>query len=129
MKWLFRQPNFWLTCFILWIISLWMLSAYAGPANALPPVVNIDKIAHFGFFFGGSGLLSAYLFRLRPTQTNWKWLFITVVLGMSVVGGLDELHQSFTPGRSGNDPMDWLADLLGAVVGALTFKWLHHFVE
>ena len=33
-------------------------------------------------------------------------------------GALDELWQEFTPGRSGGDLYDWIADALGATVGA-----------
>ena len=41
-----------------------------------------------------------------------------VTLVGSVIGRLDEYHQTFTPGRSGNDYGDWLADTLGAAAGA-----------
>ena len=35
-------------------------------------------------------------------------------------------HQSFTPGRMGNDPGDWLADFTGGLLGG----WLAaHFVR
>jgi VanZ family protein len=129
MKWLPRQPKFWLTCFILWFISLWILSSFAGPGQGLPPIVNIDKVAHFGYFFGGSGLLSAYLFRRSPLQTDWKRLFVIVVSIIAAIAVLDEFHQSFTPGRSGNDPFDGLADLAGAAVGVLVFKRLHHLMK
>jgi VanZ family protein len=47
------------------------------------------------------------------------------ILGMALIGFLDEWHQLSTPGRSGGDPWDWLADLLGGAVGAFIFKAVH----
>lgn len=35
-----------------------------------------------------------------------------------LVGIIDEYHQTFTPGRTGNDLGDWIADILGSIAGA-----------
>ena len=45
-----------------------------------------------------------------------------LVLVVGLTGALDEWHQSHVPGRSGNDPADFAADLLGAVAGALLLR-------
>ena len=95
----------------------------------MPPVNHFDKVAHFGYFLGGGGLCSAYLFCRSPENSNWRQIFIVAVLILAAVGILDEWHQSFTPGRSGNDPFDWMADLLGAGVGALILRKLHHLLR
>jgi VanZ family protein len=124
-----RSPNFWLTGFILWFVVLSALSSFALPGKLNAPIDHFDKIAHFGFFFGGSGLLCAYLFRRNPDEPNWPKIIITAILVIAVVGVLDEFHQSFTPHRSGNDPLDWLADVLGATAGALTFKRVHFLLK
>ena len=44
---------------------------------------------------------------------------ILAVVAIAAFGALDELLQTFTPGRSGGDIFDWTADLIGAVAGAL----------
>ena len=124
-----RSPKFWLAGFILWFASLWGLSAFSLPGDFNAPIDHFDKIAHFGFFFGGSGLLCAYLYRRNPDQPNWPKLILTAILVVALIGALDEYHQSFTPGRYGNDPMDWLADLMGAAAGALTFKRIHFLLK
>ena len=95
----------------------------------LPAIPNIDKILHFGYFFGGSGLMAAFLFRLRPENPNWIMIVAICVIFIGLVGGLDEVHQSHVPGRSGNDPFDWLADVSGGFCGALVFKWFHRLVK
>ncbi len=129
MRWLPRHPNFWLAGFLLWLGVLWGLSSFTPPGEEVPPVEHLDKIVHFGYFFGGSGLLCAWLFRRHPENPNWKAIIATAVLIIALIGALDEYHQTFTPGRSGNDPFDWLADLLGGAVGALTFQRIHRLLK
>ena len=119
------SPKFWLAGFILWFVSLWILSSFAMPGEFNPRIENVDKLQHFGFFFGGAGLLSAALFRLKPEAPDWKRIITAAVIAMALVGWLDEWHQSFTPGRSGNDIYDWLADVLGALAGSFTLRALH----
>ncbi len=121
-----RHPNFWLACFLLWFGLLWLLSSSSLAGEYTPPVENFDKVEHFGFFFGGTGLLCAWLFRLNPEKPNWKFIISIAVIVIGLVGWLDEYHQTFTPGRSGNDPDDWIADFSGAIAGALVFKKFHH---
>ena len=120
-----RQPQFWLGAFLLWFATLWVLSSCSLGASFTPPLPNFDKLEHFGFFFGGSGLLCAYLCRKQLGPPQWRRVLIPAIVIMALVGGLDEYHQTFTPGRSGNDPFDWLADLLGATAGAFSFKMIH----
>ena len=123
---LFRNPRFWLACFLLWFGVLWLLSSFSLAGEIAPPIPNFDKLEHFGYYFGGSGLLSAYLFRRDPDRPNWPSLLSIAIVAIALTGCLDEYHQSFTPGRSGNDPYDLLADVLGATAGAFTFKRIHH---
>ena len=58
-----RNPKFWLGAFLLWFAVLWTLSSFSGQQQFAPPIDHFDKLAHFGYFFGGSGLLCAYLFQ------------------------------------------------------------------
>jgi VanZ family protein len=121
-----RNPRFWLGSFLTWFAVLWGLSSFTGPGHLNPPIQYFDKVAHFGFFLGGTGLLCAWLFRRNPDHPNWRALIVTAVVVISLIGWLDEYHQSFIPGRSGNDFPDWIADFTGAVTGAFIFKALHH---
>jgi VanZ family protein len=45
------------------------------------------------------------------------------MLAASAYGAIDEFHQSFVPGRDCN-VWDWLADTLGAFLGALAVMLL-----
>jgi VanZ family protein len=129
MKRLSRNPKFWLAAFLTWLGVLWILSSRSIPGPQIPPINHFDKIAHFGYFFGGSGLLGAWLYRRNPERPNWQAIILCVIFTIAVVGALDEYHQSFTPGRSGNDPYDWLADVMGATAGVCVFKWMHRRLE
>ncbi|RYD17121.1 MAG: hypothetical protein EOP88_28250, partial [Verrucomicrobiaceae bacterium] len=118
-------PRFWFIAFLIWFAVLWGLSSISLNSGHSPPIDHFDKVQHFGYFFGGSGLLCAWLFRRNPERPDWKRIFTVSIVVLSLVGALDEYHQSFTPGRSGNDLYDWLADFLGAIAGAFTFRKFH----
>lgn len=120
-----RHPLFWLVSFLVWMLTLWVLSSRTGDETQLPPFPMADKVAHFGFFLGGSGLLCAFLYCLDSLRGRWKRIFLIVMLVMAIIGWLDELHQSYTPGRFGNDPYDWMADITGALTGFLIFRRMH----
>jgi VanZ family protein len=124
-----RRPNFWLFGLIVWFGVLWGLSSSALPGIPSPPIGHFDKVAHFGYFFGGAILLTACLFFKNPGSPAWRVIIPAVVIGLALVGALDEFHQSFVPGRSGNDLADWLADVAGAVAGAFTFKAIHRRLQ
>ncbi len=78
---------------------------------AAPGIAHFDKLAHFAIF----GLLASLLCRMGR---GWRAAALAV-LAVSTFGGLDEWHQSFTPGRS-VEVEDWLADTTGA---ALAVAW------
>ncbi|MCF7734462.1 MAG: VanZ family protein [Akkermansiaceae bacterium] len=126
---LFRYPKTWLIAFGVWFATLWLLSA----GHPTPPgsfdIPFMDKICHFGYFLGGGGLLAAGLFCRRPGSPNWRRIILVVVAMSATVGALDEYHQTHTPGRSGNDPWDWLADVLGGTAGALVFTRFHRVLR
>lgn len=121
-----RNPKFWLGGFLVWFFTLWILSSGTHPDMPNPPIADFDKVLHFGYFFGGAGLVSAWLFRRNPEKPNWRAIFTITVIVIGLTGLLDEFHQSFIPGRSGNDPADWTADLLGAIAGSWVFRRFHH---
>lgn len=123
-----RQPYFWLASYAIWFGVLWWLSSRKPD---FPPDLTFqysDKVLHFGYFFGGAGLLSAFLFRLDPVSPRWGKILLLTVITCGVVGLIDEWHQSFVPDRSGNDPADLSADLIGAFCGALVFRRSHRLI-
>jgi VanZ family protein len=75
-----------------------------------------DKILHT-LEYSGFGFLLARGFGVR----RFWWAIVAGAL----FGVVDELHQTFTPHRNGNDPGDMLADLCGSALGAFAFYGFH----
>lgn len=121
--WLPRKPAVFLCLTIIWVVTLWFLSAgHPAPKNA-PSIPHLDKLAHFIYFLGGGAAMAAFA-GLKWGEMSRKYIFLGVLLICCVIGRLDEYHQSFTPGRTGNDTGDWVADTLGGGAGG----WLTAFL-
>lgn len=94
---------------------LFALSAQPNPFPFLPPELLLqDKLLHALAY----AVLGALLFSgFRGTGCSPRRAVLLSVLVASLYGATDEFHQSFVPGRS-PDPLDWVADTLGAAIGA-----------
>ena len=129
MRRVLRHPAPWFAAFALWFATLWQLSSQA---NRFPPGLSFrfsDKVLHFGYFFGGGILFASFLFRLSPERPDWSRIVGLTVIVLALSGALDEWHQSMVPFRSGNDPWDFTADVLGALSGALLFRKTHRLLR
>ena len=105
---------------IYWIM---LFTATSLPAANLPSVAISDKIKHFGAFFGLSVLLSLTLLFQSKVLLFKKYFIAAALIISSVYGLLDEVHQSFVPGRN-SEFLDWVADSLGAAAGAFIVYYL-----
>jgi VanZ family protein len=122
---------------ILWILVLvwgWVVFfASSIPAAELSgsKLLAWDKLNHFIAFAAGAWLAASALRTGQPAGSKRLHLLAAILI-ITVYGALDELHQLYTPGRSGADLYDWIADFLGAVAGAniatLTHGTLERFV-
>jgi VanZ family protein len=118
---LLLRSGTWAAAWLLWLTVLTILSSLSQPGPKID-VIGFDKIVHTVFFALGGSLLAATLaLRGNPTveslrEIRWGKLGVVVLLAEATVGWLDEWHQSYTPGRSGLDVYDWLADLTGSAL-------------
>ena len=112
------RPTLWLIAIVIWLVTIYLLSS---TTKTMPEggfdISHIDKILHFGYFLGGGIILTNYLLLTKGTSAPIRCRVFIPLLFFAIVGALDEYRQSFIPGRSGNDPFDWLADFLGAAAG------------
>lgn len=123
---LLRSPNVWVFSLILWWVTLFTLSSFAKPMpEGSPEIPHIDKILHFGYFFGGGIIFATWILLWKGTTAKLATRIIIPLIILASVGALDEYRQTFTPGRSGNDPFDWLADVLGSLSGLFLANYLH----
>ena len=105
----------------VWLIIIVTLCFISPPeVPEAPRIPYLDKIAHFGFYFGYTCLFIAAFYnetkRFHSTKKCFLWAFITAV----ILGGLIELLQGYlTINRSG-DIMDVFFNTFGTIV-ALCF--------
>ncbi len=97
---------------ILWLSSL---TPEQLPSSTL---LGWDKLNHFAAFAAGGWLAASALQASRPGGSP-RWKIITAIVIVALFGAVDETRQLFTPGRSGADLYDWIADFLGAGAGAI----------
>ena len=95
----------------------WHLSSQPTIAH-MPQFWNADKLVHT-LCFGGLAFWTAFGVRFRP-QWKPRLSILLPAACVSLYGIVDEIHQSFTPGRSCS-PFDWMADTLGALLGSAVF--------
>lgn len=107
---------------IYWLI---LFIATSIPTDYIPSVGIGDKFSHFFAYLVLSFLLY-FTFTLQgkiEILRKYPAAFSTVIA--SFYGILDELHQMLIPGRSA-EFFDWVADLAGAIIGALIAKLIFH---
>jgi VanZ family protein len=100
----------------VWAISITVLSSMRpDQLDQLSSLKFWDKAEHFIAFAVGAANLALVL----RWSTAWPAARVALVAiaAISFFAAGDEIHQLFTPGRSGGDVFDWIADTLGAAVG------------
>ncbi|MEA3209166.1 MAG: hypothetical protein QOE70_2223 [Chthoniobacter sp.] len=109
---------------VLWAVTITVLSSLPGDRlKELSPFELWDKAAHFLAYAAGAVNLALAL--RWTTAWPWKRIIIFTSVALSGFGVIDEIHQLYTPHRSGADPFDWTADTLGAAAGALATCLIH----
>jgi VanZ family protein len=92
-------------------VAIFVLSSIPAEELARTGIRIWDKAAHAGVWL-------ALVYPLRRALGRRRGgTLLAIVLGVAY-GVLDEVHQSFTPGRD-TSGWDVLADSVGAIVGAL----------
>jgi VanZ family protein len=94
--------------------TIFFLSHQPGDSLPLPPVVNIDKVAHMVIY----GILAgAVIFGFLPSfrKSNPLTVACTAVLVCTLYGFSDEFHQTFISMRQASR-LDMVADFSGALM-------------
>lgn len=118
---LLHEKRVWLAAILIWLGILFFLppAPQIGQEVQHENPAHFDKILHFTYFLAGGIALSIYIFLLQGVPHSARNRVIFSLAFLAAMGACHEFYQSFTPGRSGNDPLDWLADVLGALAGIL----------
>ncbi len=113
---------------LCWACGILLLSALTPQELPEAAFLFSDKVNHFVAYAVG-GWLAASTLRVSRLQGATVSGIVLAVIMVSVFGALDEMFQTFTPGRSGANIGDWTADFLGAVIGALVNLATHERLE
>jgi VanZ family protein len=101
---------------------IFYLSSQPHPEQDLPSFVRLfsDKILHVIEY----AMLGGLCYRAFRWGTNESWRQRAIPLAIllaSLYGISDEVHQAFVPFRD-SSWLDWLADTIGATLGAITMR-------
>ncbi|MEO8190984.1 MAG: VanZ family protein [Acidobacteriota bacterium] len=102
-----------------WGVFLLTLTSWPSPPEVplAAGIPNFDKIVHFGLYAVAGFLL--YLAVRWPGREGFSLARVLAIVGtMAALGTVDEVHQTWIPGRS-CDPADALFDSIGACAGAI----------
>ncbi len=105
------------TSLVCWAAGILWLSSLAPDELPGQALLVWDKLSHLLAFALGGWLAATALRVSRPALPVAGALTIAVA-SVAAFGVLDEAVQTLTPGRTGGDLRDWIADVLGAVIGA-----------
>ncbi len=103
---------------------IFYVSSLSHPDERLPSFFQGlgDKALHAAEYT----VLGALLYRAFRWGTSREWSRQAVplaIMAASLYGLSDEVHQLFVPFRD-SSWQDWVADTIGATIGALTMHWI-----
>jgi VanZ family protein len=115
------MPNPWKTRTLLLLAATaaYWLVMFVGthlPGSIVHTSGHTDKLYHFGAFFGLTVLLGFCIGCFRAVRLRQ---YAGIIGGVACYGIVDELTQKLTHRTA--DPLDWLADVCGAIAGVLIF--------
>ncbi len=116
------------TALVVWAGGIVWLSSLTPDELPSAAFLVSDKINHFVAFAVGGWLAASALRTSRAGAPVGRQILLAVVLVVAF-GAFDEMRQLLTPGRTGGDFYDWIADFLGAVAGASLVRLTHDHLE
>ena len=109
----------------LFIITCsWILSSKEQLEN-MPKFFGADKIIHC-ICFACLAFWIHFALKKHKEFPSKKSTYFSILI-TSVYGVIDEIHQSFTPGRFSSF-FDWIFDFIGAVIGTFIFTLFCYFL-
>ena len=112
-----RYLRYWLPLFT-YCLFIFFLSSSPNPLP-MPHLFLGDKLLHIAEYSILGFLMARSIFSLNLRYSK-RPLFIIAIILSTLYGLSDEVHQSFTPGRT-TSLGDLIADGLGSLIGAVLY--------
>lgn len=106
---------------------IFYMSSQSHPEEQVPFVMFFsDKVVH-AVEYAVLGALCYRALQRSPREVWRRQAMLLAIVLTSLYGISDEIHQAFVPFRE-SSVFDWIADTIGAAVGAAGFSRLSQFV-
>ncbi len=126
---LLSQNYLLLFLWICWFLYLWYLSSGPLPEmKEMPPIISADKLLHWGYFGIGGAIMAFYTLSVSESKHLDLCTFFALLCLGAFTGAVDEWHQSWVENRSGLDPFDWIADIIGTGSGLIAAPYLSRLI-
>ena len=109
---------------LLFAVAIFLGSSIPGPEMPKLVLSVPDKILHVCEYSLFAFLICRAVKNQNHMQGIARFAIIFTILCASAYAASDEFHQSFVPGRT-MDVFDWLADTIGAFIGAGVGTWMY----
>ena len=113
---------------LVWAVGIVWLSSLTSDKLPTTAFLMWDKSNHLAAFAVGGWIAVSALRTSRPEARALPSIAAAIIL-VAAFGAFDEFRQLLTPGRSGADFYDWIADFLGAVAGVILSVFTHARLE
>jgi VanZ family protein len=110
---------------VLYAGAIFYFSAQSHPEDQLPSFLFkqiSDKVLH-AVAYGILSFLCYRAFRWSAGQAAARQAVVLAIVTASFYGITDEVHQAFVPFRE-SSWLDWLADTIGAAIGAMSWRFI-----
>jgi len=117
-----KQLKYWIPA-ILWsicIIVASLISSRSLKKLQIESLFEIDKVIHFGMYFGLSILLSYGFYKSSMLKNKVKLFLVTCILSSSLGTLIEILQKEITETRN-FDYFDIIANISGALIGSAIF--------
>ena len=105
---------------VLWVVAVVVLSLVEGKEMPQAPrIPYLDKVVHFGFYFGYTVLFVLAFWKETKIIPNVKKCYVWAFVSAILIGATMEILQGAVTVTRSADPVDMVFNTFGTVVALL----------